>query len=48
MCTTPVVYPCITERKHYKNKSVPGWSKDLDNDFEFTMKSDGNGVFQFF
>lgn len=50
MCdnTSPAVYPCITERKHYKNKSVQGWTKDLNEDFEWTIKDDGNGVFQFF
>lgn len=46
--TSPADYPCITERKHYKNKSVPGWTKDLNGDFEWTIKNDKNGVFEFF
>jgi len=43
-----LVYPCVTERKYYKNKSVPGWTKELNEGFEFTIKSDGNGVFNLF
>jgi hypothetical protein len=40
--------PCIAERKHYRNKSVPGWTPDLDGDFEWTLLNTKNGVFEFF
>ena len=37
-----------TRKRAYRNKSVPGWTKELNGDFEWTFKSDGNGVFELF
>jgi len=42
---TEVGVPCIAERKYYRNRSVPGWSLDLDGDFEWTLLNSTNGRF---
>jgi hypothetical protein len=39
--------PCIAARKYYKNRSVPGWTADLDGDFEWTLINLRNGSFRF-
>jgi hypothetical protein len=39
--------PCIAQRKHYKNRSVPGWTADLDNDFEWGLINIRNGSIRF-
>ncbi len=42
--TTPVAgQPCIASFKHYKNRSVPGWTTALDGDFEWTIIANENG-----
>jgi hypothetical protein len=38
--------PCIASSKYYKNKSVPGWTTDLDGDFEWTIITNKNGGFK--
>jgi hypothetical protein len=40
--------PCIAARVYYKNKSVPGWTPDLDGDFEWTLLNLKNGAFKLF
>lgn len=35
--------PCVAGRKHYKNKTVDGWTPDLDGDFEWTLINTKNG-----
>lgn len=35
--------PCIATRVYYKNRSVPGWTADLDGDFEWTLINTKNG-----
>jgi len=37
--------PCINESKYYRNKGVPGWTPDLDGDFEWTIINTRNGRF---
>jgi hypothetical protein len=45
--TTPLSdRPCIASSKYYKNKGVPGWTPDLDGDFEWTVISNKNGLFR--
>ncbi|MFN7980191.1 MAG: hypothetical protein U0P30_18805 [Vicinamibacterales bacterium] len=45
--TTPLSdRPCIASSKYYKNKSVPGWTADLDGDFEWTIITKKNGGFK--
>jgi hypothetical protein len=41
---TPGV-PCINESKYYRNKGVPGWTADLDGDFEWQIINTKNGRF---
>jgi hypothetical protein len=40
--------PCIAERKYYKNKSVSGWTPELDGAFEFRLLNLKNGRYAFF
>ena len=35
--------PCIASSKYYKNKSVPGWTDDLNGDFEWIIIANENG-----
>jgi hypothetical protein len=35
--------PCIAKKVYYKNRSVPGWTPDLDGDFEWTLLNIKNG-----
>lgn len=35
--------PCIAKRVSYKNKRVPGWTTELDGDFEWTILHLKNG-----
>lgn len=39
----PFYKPCIAKRTYYKNRGVPGWTTDLDGDFEWTLVSFKNG-----
>jgi hypothetical protein len=39
--------PCIAARKHYKNRSVSGWTTALDGDFEWTLLNIKNGSIRF-
>ena len=44
--TTPLSdRPCIASSKYYKNKTVAGWTQDLDGDFEWTIITHKNGRF---
>jgi hypothetical protein len=38
--------PCIAARKYYKNKGTPGWTVDLDGDFEWTILNLKNGIYK--
>jgi hypothetical protein len=38
--------PCIAKRVAYKNKTVPGWTPELDGDFEWTLINKNNGTFK--
>lgn len=40
--------PCIAKRTHYKNKAVPGWTPDLDGDFEWILINTENGSYKIF
>jgi hypothetical protein len=47
--TTPsgnVGQPCIAVRKYYKNRSTPGWTPELDHDFEWTILNTRNGGYK--
>jgi hypothetical protein len=50
MCPSPTTplsdRPCIASSKYYRNKSVPGWTTDLDGDFEWTIITKRNGGFK--
>lgn len=43
--TTPLTngLPCIASRVYYKSKTVPGWTPELDGDFEWTLINLVNG-----
>src|SRR5262249_7009016 len=38
--------PCIAKRTYYKNSSVPGWTADLDGDFEWIILNTVNGSYK--
>ena len=38
--------PCIAKQTYYKNKTVPGWTADLDGDFEWTLINLKNGAYR--
>lgn len=38
--------PCIAKRIDYKSKNVPGWTADLDGDFEWQILNLKNGGFK--
>lgn len=40
--------PCIAKRTYYKNSRVPGWTADLDGDFEWLLINLGNGSYKVF
>ncbi len=40
--------PCIAKTVFYKNKSVSGWTPELNLDFEFWLLNIGNGGFNMF
>jgi hypothetical protein len=40
--------PCVAERKYYKNKSVSGWTPQLDGAFDFRLLNLKNGSFNLF
>jgi hypothetical protein len=47
-CASPITprtdgLPCIASRVYYKSKTVPGWTPDLDGDFEWTLINLVNG-----
>lgn len=53
LCASPITpradgIPCISARKHYKNRQVTGWTPDLDGDFEWALISLRNGRFELF
>jgi hypothetical protein len=42
----PAGTPCIAKRIYYKNRSVPGWTTDLDGDFEWQILNLKNGGYK--
>ena len=38
--------PCIAKRIYYKNKGVPGWTAELDSDFEWQILNLKNGGYK--
>lgn len=42
----PVGTPCIANRVYYKNSGVPGWTADLDGDFEWQILNTTNGSYK--
>ena len=40
--------PCLAQRVHYRNSKVPGWTPELDGDFEWTLINLGNGSYTIF
>ena len=38
--------PCVAKRTYYKNKGVPGWTADLDGDFEWQILNLKNGGYK--
>lgn len=38
--------PCIARRTAYKNRNVPGWTADLDGDFEWILINTRNGSYK--
>jgi hypothetical protein len=51
LCASPTTprtdgIPCIAQRVYYKNKSVPGWTTDLNGDFEWTLINIHNGGYK--
>lgn len=38
--------PCIADSKHYKSRKVPGWTPELDGDFEWTLINKKNGGYK--
>ena len=51
LCASPTTprtdgIPCIANQTYYKNKSVPGWTADLNGDFEWTLINLKNGIYK--
>lgn len=48
--TTPLSngVPCIAKRTYYKSSRTPGWTPDLDGDFEWTLINLKNGSYKVF
>lgn len=40
--------PCIASRVYYKSSRTPGWTTELDGDFEWTLINLGNGSYKVF
>lgn len=40
--------PCVARRTHYSTPSVPGWTPELDGDFEWTLINLRNGSYKVF
>lgn len=40
--------PCVARRTHYSSSSVPGWTPDLDGDFELVLINLKNGSYKVF
>lgn len=40
--------PCVAKRTYYRNKGVPGWTIDLDGDFEWILITPHNGSYKVF
>ena len=40
--------PCIAKRTYYKSNKTPGWTADLDGDFEWTLLNIHNGTYKVF
>lgn len=52
-CASPITprsdgLPCIARRTHYSTSSVPGWTPELDGDFEWTLINLKNGSYKVF
>lgn len=37
--------PCLAKRVYYKSAAIPGWTPELDGDFEWTLLNTVNGSF---
>lgn len=40
--------PCVAKRTHYRNNKTPGWTAELDGDFEWTLINRNNGSYKVF
>jgi len=40
--------PCIARRVDYRKRTAPGWTPELDGDFEWTLINTGNGSYKVF
>ncbi len=40
--------PCIAKRTYYKSNKTPGWTPELDGDFEWTLLNIHNGTYKVF
>jgi hypothetical protein len=40
--------PCIAKRTFYKNSRTPGWTPELDGDFEWWLLNLKNGSYKVF
>lgn len=40
--------PCVAQRTYYKNSKTPGWTPDLDGDFEWILLNIRNGSYKIF
>lgn len=53
LCASPTTpradgIPCIAKALYYQNKSVPGWTTELNGDFEWTLLNLKNGSYNLF
>lgn len=52
-CASPITprsdgIPCIAKRTYYKSNKTPGWTPELDGDFEWTLLNIHNGSYKVF
>ena len=40
--------PCVAKRTYYKSNKTPGWTAELDGDFEWTLLNIRNGSYKVF